>query len=114
MDDSGAQGVVSRGDILTMAEERIDKGARPVAGGGVDDHSGRFVNGEHVFVFVEDIEGDIFRGNGGLGRCLKANFDLIAFLGKGPFFRQFPIEEDGPDIDQVLEVGAGVDGEARG
>ena len=64
MDDAGAKDVAALRERLAAAEKRVDERAFVVAGAGVDDHAGGFVDGEDVVVFVEGFERDGF----GFGR----------------------------------------------
>lgn len=60
MNDAGAGRVGFVGELsLAVVEEGIDEGAIGVAGGGMDDHAGGFVDDDEVWVFEEDFEGDV-------------------------------------------------------
>ena len=54
MDDAGALLATNATKVGAMPEESIDQSTVTVAAGGVDDQSGRFVEGQKVVVFVEN------------------------------------------------------------
>ncbi len=62
VDNAGSEGGADVGEGLAVVDEAVDEGAAAVAACGVDDEVGLFVDGEEVFVFVDDVEGYGFTG----------------------------------------------------
>ena len=60
MDDAGALLATNATKVGAMPKESIDQSTVTVAAGGVDDQSGRFIEGQEIIVFVEDREGNVF------------------------------------------------------
>ncbi len=114
VDDPRSERIADGGQVLAMGEERVDKGAVWVSGGGVDDHSGRLVDGDQMLVFIEDVEGDCLGGEGAFGGKLKADLDLVICFCGNSFFDRLAIEKDKAVLDQLLEVGAGKEGIVEG
>jgi hypothetical protein len=110
VDDPGAEGVGTWGDFIAVGEEGVDKGSCPMSGGGVGHHAGRFVNGQKMFVFINDFEGDCFREQRrkGLRKGLETDFDFISLFRDSPLFNGLPIEKDAAAFNQVLEISSGV------
>jgi len=73
---AGAEGVATLGESLAAAEESVDQGAARGAGAGVHGHSGGFVDGDDVGVFIEDVERNGF--GFGAQRRARLNLDLNA------------------------------------
>ena len=68
MDDAGAGLAADAGEGgAAMGDEGVDEGAVRVAGGGMDDETGRLVEDQQMAVFVEDGEGDCLSGRYGGG-----------------------------------------------
>jgi hypothetical protein len=92
---------------LAAAEESVDERAFVVAGAGVNDHAGGFVNREDVVVFVESFEGDGF----GLGLDRRARFggdgDAFAAAETVRDFGRFVVDEDVGGVDEFLDASAG-------
>lgn len=114
MDDSRSKRIANGGQVPAMGKECVDKGAVRVSRSRVDDHSGRLVDGEQMFVFVEDIEGDCFRCEGAFGSDLKANLDLVVCFGGNSFFYRLAVEKDKTVFNQLLKIGAGKEGVVEG
>ena len=67
MDDAGAEIAADVGEIVEVEQQCVDEGAAVAgfvvcAGAGMDHHAGGFVDDGEMFVFVEDFEGNVFRG----------------------------------------------------
>jgi len=71
MDDSGPEVAADVGEFVEVKQQRVDEGAAvagvlfarcSVARTGVDHHAGGLVDDGEMFVFVEDFEGNVFRG----------------------------------------------------
>ena len=107
MDDAGAEDVATLRERLAAAEERVDERAFVVAGAGVDDHAGGFVDGEDVVVFVEGVERDGF--GFGLDRRARLGGDGDAFAAAESVgdFGRFAVDEDVGGVDEFLDAGAG-------
>jgi hypothetical protein len=83
-----------------------------VAAGGVDDELGLFVEGDELVVFVDDVEGDVF-GEGFVGGDLgEGDVEGVAGAELGGAFSGVAVDDNGAGLDEFLEHGAGVIGEA--
>jgi hypothetical protein len=99
MNDAGAERVATLRERLTAAEQRVDESAAKISGSGVDDHSGGFVDGDDVIVFVEDVERDGF-GFGEDGRALgSVDGDEFAAMKAMCAFGGATIYEDEAGVD---------------
>ncbi len=115
VDDAGAFDAADAGELaLAVVEESVDEGAVGVSGAGVDDHAVGFVEDDDVFVFVEDVEGDVlgcvFEGDG-FGDDdgdFVAGFDGVAWFGG------VAVEGDELLADERLDAGAREFGELGG
>lgn len=59
----GVLGAAKFGELAcAVMQQCVDQSAGRIAGAGVDDEAAGFVDDDQVFVFVENVEGDIFRG----------------------------------------------------
>lgn len=57
----------------------MDECASPVAWSRVDDHAGRFVDGEQVVIFVENVKWEVFGGNREVAEeWCEMDLDLVA------------------------------------
>jgi hypothetical protein len=74
VDDTRSGNVTDATQIRTMVKQCIDESARVVTRRRMHDHVGRFDDDQQIFVFMEDIQGDVFRL--GLGRFRRRNFDF--------------------------------------
>ncbi len=54
VDNAGSQRICAWGKILAVGEKGVDEGAGKMARCRMDDHSGGFVDGEDMFVFVNN------------------------------------------------------------
>jgi hypothetical protein len=91
---------------LTAAEESIHQRSAGVTSTGVDGHAGRFVNGDYVVVFVEDVERNGF-GFGAQGRAtLNLYSDALAAPDAMRAFRGASIYEDQVLVDEFLRARA--------
>jgi len=113
MHNTGSQRAVGD-DGLAVRQECVDKGARRVARGGVDDHACGFVHSEQKFILVEHIEGDRFGGQREFRSELETDFDFVILFGNDPFFHLFSVHQHEPFLKKPLEVGSRVLGVAGG
>jgi hypothetical protein len=107
MYDSRAQRMATRGKGQAAAKKRVDQSARYVSRARVDGHSGRLVDGNDVFVFVKDFEGDGF-GFGGDGGPL-VDFDdyvFVAAKAQRAFSGRLAVDAHVAFLDQFLHAGA--------
>lgn len=99
-----------------MEGECVDERACPVAWGGMDNYAGRFVDGEKVAIFVENMEREVFRGDGEIaGEGWELDLNPVAggrFMGLG--WWGTAIEEDVVVREESLYVCARDGLEARG
>jgi hypothetical protein len=80
VDDAGSGDVTDATQVRTVVKERIHQGPRVVARRRVYDHVGRLDDDQQIFVFIMDVEGDVFRlGLGGF-RPRNLNFDTLACM----------------------------------
>ena len=89
-----------------MGDERVDQGARLMAGGGMDDKAGRLVDDDEGVVLIYDVEWDgLGQGLGGDGRR-QAHLHLLAHLhlAAGLEGRQ-PLDSDAAIGNKGLEPG---------
>jgi hypothetical protein len=120
MDDARAEVSAYAGELVEVEEEGVDEGALGAgfvsgSGAGVDHHACRLVDDGEVFVFVEDVERDVF--GGGVERWgLGGAFDLDGFaavellLGLGGM----AVDADLLVFDEKLDAGSGDVGEGLG
>ncbi len=115
MDDAGpvlaADGEIGPG----VGDQRIDEGAGFVAGCGVDDEAGGFVEDDQIGVFVEDGERDVLRL--GHGRPGGGEFDSVGGAGAdgfGGLGRGGAVAVDMTGLDQRLDARAGDRADALG
>ncbi len=108
VDDAWSLDSADAGELsLAVVEEGVDEGARAVSGSGVDDEPGGFVDDDDVFVFMEDIEWDIFwLGVVWLG-LWDFNGDDVALIDGGFGFGDLAVDEDVTRFEQGLDAGAG-------
>ena len=115
MDDAGAEFAADAGEIGAVVEKSVDEGVGGVAGGGVDDEAGGFVEDDEVGVFVEDVEGDVggeeadgFGGREGAGEGVAGGEGGVGFEGGGA------VEGDAAGFDELFPAGAGDGGVGGG
>ena len=68
----------ARQAALAMMQERVDQGARGVAGPGMYDQPGRFVDDDQIGVLIDHLQGDILGLWFRLGRRRQADFKALA------------------------------------
>lgn len=112
MDDAGAGFTADAGEVVAVMEEGVDEGAVGVAGGGVDDEAGGFVDDEDVAVLIEDFDGDVLGDDFDGGGVGDGEGDEVAGADDGAGLGGFGVEAAVVGFDEVLEAGAGVLGEA--
>lgn len=61
VNDAGARFPSQRGELAEPVEQGVHEGSRAESRACMDGHSGWFVDGDHPLVFVENIQGDLFR-----------------------------------------------------
>ena len=107
-----------------MVEESIDEGSAVAGvilidcGGacpGVDHHAGSLVDDGEVFVFEEDVEGDVL-GEGVEGRGAWGAFDLDGFAAEEFLFGlgDVAVDADLAGFNEELDAGAGDVGNGLG
>jgi len=74
MDDTRSDYVTDATQVGTMVKKRIDQSSRVVAGCRVHDHMGRLDDDQQVFIFIKDVQRDVF--GLGLGGLRRGNLDL--------------------------------------
>jgi hypothetical protein len=113
MDDARTEIAAGGGEFVEVEEERIDEGAAVAfviagTGSGVDHHAGWLVDDGEIFVFVEDVERDVF-GCGMERRRLRRAFDLNGLAAVELLFGLggVTINADLASFDQELDSGSG-------
>jgi hypothetical protein len=124
MDDAGAEVATYVGEFVEVEEERVDEGALVAlvyaigwarAGTGVDHHAGGFVDDGEVFVFVKDVERDVF-GDGVKGCGLRGAFDFDGLAAAEFLFGlgRVAVDADLTGFDEELDAGSADVGEGVG
>jgi hypothetical protein len=120
MDDARAEIAADFGEFIQVEEQGVNESAaiaRLVGGTGscVDHHTGGFVDDGEVFIFVEDVEGNVF-GSGVKGRGLGRAFYLDGFSAVEFLLGlcQIAVDADLASLDEELDAGSGDVGEGLG
>jgi hypothetical protein len=120
MDDARAEIAADVGEFIQVEEQGVNESAaiaRLVGGTGscVDHHTGGLIYDGDVFVFVEDVEGNVFGGGmegSGSGRAFNLNgFAAVEFL---LGLCQIAVDADLTGFDEELDAGSGDVGEGLG
>jgi hypothetical protein len=113
MDDAGTKITAHVREFVEVEEERVDESATVafvIAGtcSGVNHHAGWLVDDGEVFVFVEDVERNVF-GCGVERRGLRRAFDLDGFATVEFLFGlgSVAIDADLTGFDEELDAGPG-------
>ena len=91
--------------IAAVGDQRVDQGSRVMAGGWMDDETGRLVDDDQMGVFIGDGQAHRFGVGRGIGRFrhgqsyLGRRFDPEARLHYGP-----PVHLNAPREDQALDA----------
>ncbi|MFT6181042.1 MAG: hypothetical protein ACJA16_000573 [Akkermansiaceae bacterium] len=106
VDDAGAAFTTLTCELASaLMEEGIDEGSVRIAGGGMNNHAGIFIDDNYIWVFVENGEGQVlgFR----FYRFFLGDFDGdgIAGFQRGAGFDFCLIEEDVAVLDECLNSG---------
>jgi hypothetical protein len=111
MDDAGAEIAADVGEFVEVEEECVDEGPSVAgvicaAGSGVHHHASGLVDDSEELVFVEDVEGDVFR-DGVEGFGLGRAFDLDGFAAVEFLFRLgwITVNADLTRFDEELDTG---------
>lgn len=108
VDDAGASFTAYAGEVVAVMEEGVDEGAVGIAGGGVYDEAGGFVDDEDVAILVEDFDGDVLGDDFDGGGVGNGEGDEVAWADDGAGLGGFGVEAAVVGLDEVLEAGAGV------
>ena len=105
--DSGTQRIAAFGKFQTAPKQRVHQSARWISRTGMHGHSGGLVNGNHVFVFVEDFQRDGlgFGDHRGAGCDFDADF-LAAARMQRSFPRRLAIKMHVARVNQFLDTRA--------
>ncbi len=104
--NAGAQITCRAREGAEAVEQGVHQGSRVHAGARVDDHAGGFIDGDDIFIFVEDGERDLFRsgversGAGGL------DDDGIARSSQVRRAARVAVDADTAVLDPILQAGA--------
>lgn len=107
MDDAWAHLSADAAEVVTVVEKGIDQGAIGIAGGGVDDETGGFVEDEDVFVLKKDIKRDVLSDDGDRDDFGDDEGDLVSGLQAGASLGRASVQGHMAVFDQVLESGPG-------
>lgn len=112
VNDTGSEGVAAAAEVVGVVGEGIGErtGLRTVSG--VADDIGGFVDREHVLVFVNDFEGDVFRDDFPRFGRRDGEFDEVAVAHFVAALCRERVDGDGAFADEALDGGAGQAGEA--
>ena len=77
----------------------------------MNDHPRRFVDGDQVVVFVDDLQGDVFADRRRWGRRGKCGGDDVSGFQAVGGAHRLVVDLDVASFDQALDVGAAVGGE---
>ncbi len=114
MDDSRAQFAADSGKSLTVVKQGVDQGTPGMAGSGVNDETGRFVDDDEVGIFIKNSQRD------GLGEGRHRAWRGEANLDGGTGFEFFPGfgrsrgEKNAAVVNEVFQLGTGQVGECSG
>lgn len=89
---------------LAVVEQGIHQRAIGISGSGVNDNAGFLIQHDEVFIFKEDLEGDVLRGGLGWDSFWQGDFDDIARLHRIARLGGFAIAEDVLFADQLLNA----------
>src|SRR5438270_336063 len=104
VDDSGTKLAANSAEIAHVKQKRVDERAVGVAGGGMDHHSGRFVDDHKIAVFKKNRERNLLRlgggggGNGDVDGGVLPMRDAYRRPRRGP-----PVEHDSSLFDETSE-----------
>ena len=105
VDDAGTALAADAGEaIAAMGDQRIDQGAGPVAGGGMNDEVAGFVDHNDIVVLVNHAQRNGL--GGGLGWRQRRHVDRDRRAGIDPMIGiadRVAVERDGAGPDQCLE-----------
>ena len=106
VDDSGPFRLAFSRQAAPATQQCIDQSARPVSRGGMDDHSGRFVDHQQRVVLVDHMNWDVFARNCPFldGRYFYAH-RLTDFRPVARFFAP-AAHQDVSECDQSSSLGA--------
>ena len=109
MHDAGPDRAAQGGKMGTgMGQEGVDQRSRLRAGRGMDDQPLLLVDAQHVGVFVDNVQRDVFRLHvfqraGGR----DGHNDFVAEAGPVARFAGFAVDQNGLGRNQALDMGAG-------
>ena len=107
VDDARAFHSADAGEVPAVVEQGVYDGAVRVAGRGMHDHAAFLVDDYHVFIFIQDVQGDILRLGFRRFRFRNADGDGIT-AGDGVFrLGGRAVDQHVPAFDQALDPGAG-------
>lgn len=81
---------------------------RPMAFGGMNDHVGRLVQRDHVIVFIDDIQRDVFRHLQVCGNLGQHDRNRLAHSEPIGSLRPFAVDLDAARIDRLPKLHAAV------
>jgi hypothetical protein len=107
MHDAGSGHSADAGERAEVVKQGVDQGAILMAGSGVDDHAGGFIEHGKVFILIEEGEGQFLRLSGGGAVFWQGEGDGISGDDVVVRLHGASVEEDGPFFDQGLDAGSG-------
>jgi hypothetical protein len=103
---SRAVGAGLLGHAAVAERDRVGDGAAVAAAARVDRHPRSLVQDDEARVFVQDMQGQVLRLDGGRQERRHVDVDPVAVVHAGCGSRGAPVEQDRPRLDQPLDGGA--------
>ena len=114
VDDAGPLFAADAGKAFAVVKERVDERAVPVAGGGMHDETGGFVEHDEIAVFKEHVERDVL-GFGGRGSGWRlGDGDVVADAQLCAGLDLAAIHQDVAGLHEILNARAGEKRDAGG
>ena len=105
--DAGADHPVDARQVLTVKQQRIDQRARIMSRRRMHYHASGFIEHDHIFIFIDDIQRNVFRLR--LQRNRPGQYDL-KYISRFNFIirlDQLASFTDAPFVQQNLDMGTG-------
>jgi hypothetical protein len=107
MDNSGSRDAGDAAELaFAMMQQGVDERAAVMASRGMDDQARRFVDRDDVFIFVKDIQRDLFRLRARGNWFGPRNLDGVAGVWRVSRFYSSSVYENGAVFDHALQNAA--------
>ncbi len=97
-------GRIVGGREVTVIEKGIDQGTRVISVGGMDNHAGRLVHDQEVFVLIHDGKRDVFRRYFRRPGSRKHDVDQLSGTHLMTRPHLLPVHQDRPGADGLLDL----------